>query len=160
MNYIQSKSISQVHSFVIASTFTQSICIHYSCFENQGRFVTLKKKSGTLLFAKSRVPDFLKVPDPKKFQSDLLDWLGDWLIGWNGYGLVMGLVGQPSKGHPCRILIIFQHCSPIFISTIYQKIGDLFCLVHISGLSHSVLYLVLLTLILLCHICIKYLRVF
>ena len=46
------------------------------------------------------------------------------------------------------------------ISTTYQKIGDLFCLVHISGLSHSVLYLLLLTLILLCHICIKYLRIF
>ena len=28
---------------------------HYSCFENQGRFVTLKKKLGTLLFENSRV---------------------------------------------------------------------------------------------------------
>ena len=26
------------------------------------------------------------------------------------------------------------------ISTEYHKIGDLFCLVHISGLSHSVIY--------------------
>jgi hypothetical protein len=28
----------------------QSICTHYSCFENQGRFLTLKKILGTLLF--------------------------------------------------------------------------------------------------------------
>ena len=46
---------------------TQSICIHYSCFENMGRFVTLKKirskiwtwkskvkKTGSLLFKKRR----------------------------------------------------------------------------------------------------------
>ena len=28
-----------------AYRLVQSICIHYSCFENMGRFVTLKKKS-------------------------------------------------------------------------------------------------------------------
>ena len=85
----------------------QSTCTHYSCFENQGQFVTLKKKSGTLLFSKStmqktrviviqkekrqpglysfwitmtlffctlifakgRVPDISKVPDPKKISG-------------------------------------------------------------------------------------------
>ena len=45
--------------FVLVQKFiyivAQSICTHYSCFENQGRFVTLKKKLGILLFSKSRV---------------------------------------------------------------------------------------------------------
>ena len=50
--------------------------------------------------------------------------------GWDG----RALLGQPSKGHPCRILIMFYY----IISTTYQKIGDLFSHVHISGLSHSV----------------------
>jgi hypothetical protein len=86
---------------LVVSILAQSICTHYSCFENQGQFV---KKSGNLLFeknrvqktkaiviqkektqpglfsftititlffctqlfAKSRVPHFLKVTDPKK----------------------------------------------------------------------------------------------
>jgi hypothetical protein len=90
------------------ATIAQSICTHYSSFENQGRFVTLQKnrapgflkKAGrvqktkviviqkekrqpglfsfwitmtpffcTLLFEKSRVPDFLKVPDSKKISG-------------------------------------------------------------------------------------------
>ena len=42
------------------------------------------------------------------------------LIGRIGHALL----GQPSKGH--------------IISTTYQKIGDLFCSVHIPGLLHSV----------------------
>ena len=94
-------------SFMAIFILAQSICTHYSCFENQGRFVTLKKKLGillfsksrvqktrviviqkekrqpglfsfwitmtllfcTLFFAKSRVPDISKVPDPKKISS-------------------------------------------------------------------------------------------
>ena len=35
-------------------TFSQSICTHYSCFENMGRFVTLKKRS-KIWVAKIRV---------------------------------------------------------------------------------------------------------
>ena len=46
--------------------------------------------------------------------------------GWDG----RALLGQPSKGHPCRILILFPYCSMYYIiSTTYKKIGDLFCLV-------------------------------
>ena len=47
-------------------------------------------------------------------------------------------VGQPSKGHPCRILILFSIMFYYIISTTYQKIGVLFCPVHIFGVSHSV----------------------
>jgi hypothetical protein len=46
------------------NTLAQSICTHYSCFENMGRFVTLKKKqvqkkagrkkTGSLLLKKKR----------------------------------------------------------------------------------------------------------
>ena len=49
------------------------------------------------------------------------------------------LLGQPSKGH--KSMQDFNSFSIMFyyiISTTYQKIGDLFCPVHISGLSHSV----------------------
>ena len=36
--------MSQARSFALLTiTLAQSICTHYSCFENQGRFVTLKK---------------------------------------------------------------------------------------------------------------------
>ena len=34
----------------------QSICNHYSCFENMDRFVTLKKRRSEIWVAKSRVP--------------------------------------------------------------------------------------------------------
>ena len=53
--------------------------------------------------------------------------------GWDGRALLV----QPSKGKPCRILILFLY----IISTTYQKIGDLFWVnlpCYISGLSHSV----------------------
>ena len=50
----------------------------------------------------------------------------------------MGLVGhalldQPSKGHPYRIL-----CSTPLLPPNIKENGDLFCPVHICGLSHSV----------------------
>ena len=61
-------------------TVAQSICTHYSCFENRGRFVTLKKnwapcflkkagckKPRSLLFKKRR--GSLVVPDPKKISG-------------------------------------------------------------------------------------------
>ena len=38
----------------------QSICTHYSCFENQGRFLTLKK---------NRTPSFLRKAGCKKLRS-------------------------------------------------------------------------------------------
>ena len=47
------------HSIYIR-TVAQSICTHYSCFENQGRFVTLKK---------NRAPSFLKKAGCKKLRS-------------------------------------------------------------------------------------------
>ena len=46
------------------------------------------------------------------------------------------MFGQPSKGHLYRILFFF-HNALLHITT-YQKFGDLFCPVHISGLQHSV----------------------
>ena len=54
--------------------------------------------------------------------------------GLNGHALL----GQPSKGHPCRILILFSMIFYCIISTTYQKIGALFFPVHICGLSHIV----------------------
>ena len=36
-------------------------------------------------------------------------------------------VGQPSKGHPCRILILFSIMFYYTISTTYKKIDQLFC---------------------------------
>ena len=52
------------------------------------------------------------------------------------------LLGQPSKGRQYRN---FSHFSILFyciISTTYQKIGHLFCPVHISGLLRSVNWLI------------------
>ena len=40
---------------VQVSNSTQSICTHYSCFENMGRFVTLKKIRSKIWVTKSRV---------------------------------------------------------------------------------------------------------
>ena len=37
------------------SLFAQSICSHYSCFENMGRFATLKKIRSKIWGSKSRV---------------------------------------------------------------------------------------------------------
>ena len=42
--------------------------------------------------------------------------------GWDG----RALLGQPSKGHPRKILILFSIIF-YYISTTYQEIGDLFC---------------------------------
>ena len=66
----------------------QSICTHYSCFENKGRFATLKKygpeksrvqKTGSLLFKKRRGQS---MPDPKKI-SGRPDELEKWVqIDW------------------------------------------------------------------------------
>ena len=62
----------------INDTIAKSICTHYSkisgrpdIFLGSGTF----KKLGTLLFEKSKVPDLLKVPDPKKIsgRSDKLE---------------------------------------------------------------------------------------
>ena len=89
----------------------QSICTHYFCFENMGRFVTLKKsgpkygpeksrlqKTGLLLFKKRRGTlrfsgpffglDFFEVPDPKKISgpSDKVEkWVQeiDWTAVFN-----------------------------------------------------------------------------
>ena len=47
-------------------------------------------------------------------------------------------LGQPSKGHPSRISILISIMFYYLTSTTNQKIGDLFCPVHISRLSHSV----------------------
>ena len=57
-----------------------------------------------------------------------------WQIGLDGCALLC----QPSKGHPCRVLILLPIMFYCIISTTYQKIGNLFCPLHISGLSHSV----------------------
>ena len=46
------------------------------------------------------------------------------------------MLGQPSKGHPCKILISIMFYYTI--SNIHQKIGDIFWPVYICGLSHSV----------------------
>ena len=45
------------HSVVVTLTATlpQSICTHYSCFENMGQFVTLKIIRSKIWVAKSRV---------------------------------------------------------------------------------------------------------
>ena len=44
-----------IDRYIQVHTVAQSFCTHYSCFENQGRFVNLKKKLGILLFSISRV---------------------------------------------------------------------------------------------------------
>ena len=51
--------------------------------------------------------------------------------GWDGHALL----GQPSPVQDFNHFPIMFYC---IISTTYQKIGDLFCPAHISGLSHSV----------------------
>ena len=56
------------------------------------------------------------------------------LIGWIGYAQL----GQPSKRHPCRILIFFPIMFYYIFSTTYQKNEDLFSLAHMSGLSQCV----------------------
>jgi hypothetical protein len=43
--------------------------------------------------------------------------------GWDG----RSMLGQPWKGHPCRILILFLIMFYYTISITYQKIGKLFC---------------------------------
>ena len=49
------------------------------------------------------------------------------------------LLGQPPKRTPMQDFNSFSILFYYISSTTYQKIGDLFCPVHISGLSHSVL---------------------
>ena len=50
------------------------------------------------------------------------------------------ILDKESKEHMWRSLIIFSLCSKILLnSTTYQRIGDLFCPVHISWLSLSVI---------------------
>ena len=89
-----------------AYILAQSICTHYSCFENMGRFVTLKKldpKYGLQMvgckkqghcYSKREIfscpysgLDFFKVPDPRKISGRLnelqikvgVDWLDNWV---------------------------------------------------------------------------------
>ena len=88
-------SVVEFQSCIVGNTVIQSICTHYSCFENQGRFVTLKKESfwkkqdakkqghryskgeeaaWSLLFLINNnlvflYPAFLKVPNPKKISG-------------------------------------------------------------------------------------------
>ena len=66
---------------VLFYTIAQSICTHYSCFENMCRFVTLKKnwvqnmeckKQGTksrVIFVPHILHPFFKFPDPKKISG-------------------------------------------------------------------------------------------
>ena len=46
------------------------------------------------------------------------------LIGWVGYALL----DQPSKGHPCRILILFPFCSTTFLVPHIKKLETYFAL--------------------------------
>ena len=64
--------------FHCSDQLAQSICIlhplHYSCFANMGRFVTLKKgpKYGLKKQGATHILDlFFKVPDPKKVSGRL-----------------------------------------------------------------------------------------
>ena len=56
------RAINQIIYPYMVKTVAQSICTHYSCFENMGRFVTLKKRSKKaawpLLFLNSNDPVF------------------------------------------------------------------------------------------------------
>ena len=54
--------------------------------------------------------------------------------GWDG----RALLGQPSKGRPCRISILYFIMFYYIFSTTYKKIGDLFSPHYISGLLHIV----------------------
>ena len=44
--------------------------------------------------------------------------------GWDGHALL----GQPSKGHPCRILILFPYCSTISLAPHIKKLETYFAL--------------------------------
>ena len=44
--------------------------------------------------------------------------------GWDG----RALLGQPSKGHPCRILILFPYCSTISLAPHIKKLETYFAL--------------------------------
>ena len=55
--------------------------------------------------------------------------------GWDGstYPVNSGLKRTPMQDFNSFFIMFYCNISPV-----YQKIGDLFCPVHISGLSHSV----------------------
>ena len=57
--------------------------------------------------------------------------------GWDG----RALLGQPSKGCPCRISILFPKCSTAVLAPYIKELETYFAL-SISGLSHSVRRLV------------------
>ena len=46
--------------------------------------------------------------------------------GWDG----RALLGQPSKGHPCRILILFPYCSTISLAPHIKKLETYFALLY------------------------------
>ena len=53
--------------------------------------------------------------------------------GWDGYAML----GQPSKVHPCRVLILFPWCSTTLLAPHIKKLEIYFARsVLISGLSH------------------------
>ena len=45
-------------------------------------------------------------------------------------GMTMRLLCQPSKGHPCRILIIFPYCSTISLAPHIKKFETYFALLY------------------------------
>ena len=45
---------------------------------------------------------------------------------WDG----RALLGQPSKGHPCRILILFPYCSTISLAPHIKKLETYFALLY------------------------------
>ena len=46
--------------------------------------------------------------------------------GWDG----RALLGQPSKGHPCRILILFPYCSTTSLAPHIKKLETYFALLY------------------------------
>ena len=46
--------------------------------------------------------------------------------GWNG----RALLGQPSKGHPCMILILFLYCSTTLVAPHIKKLETYFALLY------------------------------
>ena len=56
--------------------------------------------------------------------------------GWDG----RALLGQPSKGHPCRILILFPYCSTISLAPHIKKLETYFALLYFWTFAQCVLH--------------------
>ena len=61
--------------------------------------------------------------------------------GWDG----RALLGQPSKGHPCRILILFPYCSTISLAPHIKKLETYFALLYFWTFAQCVIILSLLS---------------